>query len=108
MIDMHSHPERMMFGENRAQLRRDALWQKNRDPRADAEELNVRDRAQSRKQLVDLIIGENQCVAPAQQDIPHFSVSLQIAKAFLEIRVQFLFSRSAHHPAAGAIPTVTG
>src|SRR6476659_1581573 len=65
MIYMHAHPERMMFRQHCAQLRRDALRQENRDPRADAEEFYVLDRAQPREQLVELIVAEDESVATA-------------------------------------------
>src|SRR5438552_9420257 len=47
MIHMHTHPKRMIFRQYRAQLRCDALRQANRNARANAEKLNVRNRPQS-------------------------------------------------------------
>ncbi len=46
MIDVHAHPKRMMFCEHRAKFRRDPLRQENRNARADAEKLDVRNGAQ--------------------------------------------------------------
>ena len=41
MIDVHAHPERMIFLQHRAELGRDPLRQENRNARADAEKLDV-------------------------------------------------------------------
>ena len=108
MIDVHTQPERMIFREDCAKLGRDALRKKDRDARADAQELDVFDRAQPRKQLVDLIVAEDQRVAAAQKHIPHFGVLFEIAECFLEIRVKFLFADAADDAGARAISTVTG
>ena len=58
MIDVHAHPERMIFLQHRAELRRDALRQENRDARADAQKLDVRDRAQAAQNFLELIVAE--------------------------------------------------
>src|SRR6266545_4483439 len=106
MIDMHTHPERMMFRQHRAKLRRDPLRQENRHPRADAEELNVRDRSQPRKQLVDPFIAENKSVSTAQKHVAHFGVRFEIAECFLEICVQFLFADAAYHATPRTVAAV--
>ena len=95
MIHVHAHPERMMFLQHRAKLRRDSLRQENRNARADAKKLDVRNRAQAAKQLVELIVAENKCVAAAQEDVAHFGVLFEITERFLEIGVQFLFAHAA-------------
>ncbi len=104
---MHTHPQRMIFGEHRAQLRRDALRQKNRNPRADAKKLDVLNRPQSRKQLVDLVVAENESIPTTQEYVAHFCVCFEISERFLEICVQFLFANSADHTAPGAVTAVT-
>src|SRR5439155_23300311 len=96
-----------MFGEDRAQLRRDPLRQKNWNARADPEKFNVLDRAQPRQQLVDLIVAENQRVAAAQQNVAHFGMLFEITERFLEIGVQFLFTNPADDAAASAISAVS-
>src|SRR5260370_9270499 len=106
MIDVHAHPERMMFGQDRAELGRDPLRQENWDARTDANKFNMRDRTQPRKQLVDLVIAENQRVAAAQQNIAHFGVLFEITESLFEIGVQFLFADSADNTATGAIATI--
>ena len=41
MIDMHAHPEWVVFRQHRAQLRSNTLRQKNWDPCADPQKLDV-------------------------------------------------------------------
>src|SRR4030095_10283589 len=108
MIHMHTHPEGMIFRENRPQLRCDALRQENRDARTDSKELNVRNRPQPRKQFVELIVAENESIATAQEDIAHLGMRFEITKRFLEICVEFLFAHTADNAAASAITAITG
>src|SRR6266480_6590321 len=99
MIYMHTDPEWMMFGEHRAQLRCDALRQENRDPGADANKLDVLNRPQSRKQLVDLVVAENESITTAQEHVAHLSVLFEITECLFEICVQLLFADAADHAA---------
>ena len=87
MIHVDAHPERMMFGQNRAQLGRNPLREENRNARSNSKKLDVFDRAQPRQQLVDLIVGKNQRIAAAQKNVANFSVLFEITKRFLEICV---------------------
>src|SRR5205823_4580842 len=41
MIHVHAHPKRMMLGENRAKLGRDALRQENWNTSSDSQKLDV-------------------------------------------------------------------
>src|SRR5438105_5308908 len=107
MIDMHADPKRMIFGKHRAKLGRDSLWQENRDARADAEKLDMRDRAQAAQNFLELIFAENERIAAAQKHVAHFGVLFEVAERFLEIGVQFLFANTADDAAARAISTIT-
>src|SRR6266571_5007678 len=106
MINVHAHPERMMFRENRAKLGRDPLRQENRNAGADAQKFDVLDRAQPRRQLVDLIIAENQRVAATQEHVAHFGVLFEITERFFEIGMQLLFADSADDTTTGAIAAI--
>lgn len=106
VIDVHAHPEGMIFLQHRAQLGRDALRQENRDPRADAEKLDVRDGAQAFQNSFEFVVAENQGVAAGEEDIPDLGVLFKITERLLEIGVQFLFAHAADDAASGAIPAV--
>ena len=98
----------MIFRKLCAQFRGDALRQENRNTRPDPEKLDVLYRSQPRKQFLDLIVGEDERVATAQQHITHFSVLFEIMECFFKIGVQFLFTDPAHDAAPRAIPAVAG
>ena len=99
MIHVHAHPERMIFLQHRAELRRDSLRQENRDARADAEKLDVRNRAQPAEDFLQLVIAEEQRVAAGEKHVAHFGVFFEILEGCLELRVQFLFADAAHDAA---------
>ena len=97
----------MILRQHRAKLRRDSLWQENRDARADAEKLDMRDRAQAAQNFLKLIVAENERIAAAQEHVAHFGVLFEVAERFLEIGVQFLFANTADDATARAISTIT-
>src|SRR5439155_2125680 len=107
MIDMHADPKRMIFRKDRAKLRRNSLWQENWDARADAEKLDMRDRAQTAQNFLELIVAENERIAAAQKHVAHFGVLFEVAERFLEIGVQFLCPNTADDATARAISTIT-
>src|SRR5437870_10157799 len=103
MIDMHAHPKRMVFGQNRAQLGRDSLRQENRNAGADPEKLDVLDRAQPGQQLVDLVVAENERVTAAKKNVAHFGVLFEVTERFFKIGMQFLFADAADDASPRAI-----
>ena len=104
---MHAHPEWMIFLQHRAELGRNPLRQKNRNARADAQKLDVRNRAQPAQDFLELVVAENERVAAGKKHVAHFGVLFEIAKRFLEIGVQFLFAHATDDAAAGAISAIT-
>src|SRR5205814_2565698 len=107
MIDMNAHPERMVFLKHGAKLRRDALRQENRNARADAEKLDVRNGAEPAQDALEFFIAENKGIAAGEKHVAHFGVLFEITKRFLEIGVEFLFAHAAHHATPGAVTAVT-
>src|ERR1700742_4914543 len=85
MIDVNAHTKRMILLEHRAKLRRDALGEKDRNPRADAEKFDVRNRAQSAQHLLELGIAEEKRVATGQKDVAHFSMFLEIFEGVFKL-----------------------
>src|SRR5205085_1346542 len=69
MIHVHAHPQWMVLLQHLAKRGRDALRQENRNARADAEKLDVRNRAQTAQDFLELIVAEEQSVAAAQEHI---------------------------------------
>ena len=93
MIDVHAHPERMILRQHCAKLWRDSLRQENRNPRSDAKEFDMRDRAQTAEQILQFAVTEQERITTREQHVAHFGVLLEIAEGFFKISVQFLFAR---------------
>ena len=107
MIDVHAHPERMIFRQHRAQLRRDSLRQENRHPCADPQKFDVLDRAQPRKSFSSLSSLKIRASPPLKSTSRTSVCCFKITERLLEIRVQFLFANSANHSTPRAIAAVT-
>ena len=108
MVHMDTHPERMMFFQDRAELRGDALREKDRDAGADTNELDVRDGTQAPKQSVELFIGEEERIAAGEEDIAHLRVPLEVGNRLVKVGLELLLPSTAHHARAGAVATVGG
>ena len=106
MIDVHAHPKRMVFRQHRAQLGRDPLRKENRDAGADADEFDVRDRAETFEDAFQFVVAEKQRVAAGKKNVTDFSVLFEIVEDLLKIGVQFLFADPADDPAPRAITAV--
>src|SRR6266567_9300015 len=103
MIRMNADEQRVIFLQSRAQLRRDALREKNRDVRAEAQELHVRDAAQLREQVFELLVAEQERVAAAEQHVAHFGMLADIADLLREVGMKIVARRVADEPRARAI-----
>ena len=91
----------MKFFQHRAQFRRDALRQKNRDARADAQKFDVRNRAQPAQQIFQLVVAQQQRVAAAQQHVADFGMLRRCSRSACRIRDENR-SRWRCSPAASA------
>ena len=63
VVNMHTHPQRMILAQHGAELRRDALWKENRNPGSDSEELEMRDGTQALKNRLQARVREQKGVA---------------------------------------------
>jgi hypothetical protein len=59
VVGVDRNEERVVFFQHRAEFRSDALGQENRDARADADELDVRDGPQPGENPVEPVIGKS-------------------------------------------------
>ena len=106
MLDVYTHPKGMIFLEHLAELRRDALRQKDRHSRADSDELNVRNRPDTTQQFLKLVVRKKQSIATGEEHVAHLGVLLEVCEGLVEIRVQLLFAGAAHHSASSAITAI--
>ncbi len=108
MIGVDADEKRVVLLQHAAQLWGDPLWKENGHAGADAEELDVRDLAQSGEDGVELGVRKKQGIPAGEQDIAHFRVLFEVAEGGLELGVQFLFADAADDSAAGAVAAVGG
>src|SRR5213076_1251045 len=79
---------------------------KNRNARADAEKLDVRNRTQTAEDFLEFVVAEKQGVAAAQEDVTDLGVLFEITKCCFELGVQLLLARATDHAASCAITAV--
>ena len=108
MVDVDVDPERMVFPDHLAELVVDALRQEHRHAAADADDLDVRDRAQVAQQLVQHLGRHGQRIAAAQQHV----ADLRRAGDVVDLRLVFLAAEVgrgvADDAAASAIAAIAG
>src|SRR5258706_14428151 len=104
---MDADEQRMILPKHRAELGRDSLRQKNRNPRADAEELDVRNGAQLAQQVFELVIAEQQRVAAAQQHVADGGVAADVINLLVELRMEIIAGGIADESRPRAIPAIS-
>src|SRR5882762_6380408 len=108
MVGVDAHPDRAVFLEDIAQRGRDALRQENRNARAEADELDVLDRTQARKQMFEFIVGEEEGIAAGEEHVPNFGMRLDVAQALFVLRVKIIILSVGNQTAARAVATIGG
>ena len=106
MIRVDADKQRVKFLQQRAEFRRDALREKNRDPRANPDKLQVRNRAQPGEEIRQLFVAEQQRIAAAQQDVAHFGMFRDVGELFVELRMEVVAGGVADEPGTRAIPAI--
>ena len=106
MVRVDAHEERMKFFQHRAQFRRDALRQKNRDARADPQKFHMRNRAQAAQQMFQFFVAQQQRVAAAQEHVADFRVRGDVGDLLVEFGMKIVAGRVADQPRARAITAI--
>ena len=106
MIEVNAHPNRTVFFENLAELRRDPLRQKHGDARADPDKLHMFDRAQPRQKVLELLVREQQGITAREQYVAHLGVGLNVTQALLIFGMKVVVLRVGHQTAPRAIAAV--
>ena len=97
-----------MLLEHLAQLGRDALGKEHGDARADADELHMRDGAETAQQVVELAVAEQERVAAGEQHVADFGMGLDVTQALLVFGMEIVVLRVRNQPAPGAIAAIGG
>ena len=105
---MHADEERMIFLQHLAELRRDALGQKDRHARSDAEKFDMGDAAETLEDFLELRVREEQGIASGKENVAHFVVFFEVAEGGFEVRLQLLLTDPADDAAAGAVAAIRG
>ena len=96
VVGVDGNEKRVVLFQHRAEFRRDALGQENRDARADADELDVRDGPQAGEDLVEPIIREEQGIAAGKQDVADFRVFFEIFERHFPLGFQMLLAHAGN------------
>jgi hypothetical protein len=104
MVEVHVHPHRVVLRQHVAQLVVDALRQRDGHARSDADDLEVRDRAQLREDRLELRRGVVQRVAARHDHVAHLRRSRDVVDHAVDLDV----GRRAlvHRPLARAVAAV--
>ena len=78
MDEVQAHPDRMVPPQHAAQLARDPLRQHGRHLRADADELDVRNRPQLAENPLELVVAQRQRIAAGDQHVANLRRAAQI------------------------------
>ncbi len=108
VVRVDGDEERVMLFQHRAELGRDPLRQENRDARADADELDVRDGPQTGEDLVELVVREEQGIAAGKQDVADLGVLFEIFESRLPLGFQMLLADTGNDSRARAVAAVGG
>ena len=105
---MHTDEERMEFLQHVTKLRRDALRKENGDARTDADELDVLDGAQFTEKVSQLIVGKEQRIASAEEDVADGRGAPDVIELAIEFGMEIVAGSVADEPRAGAIAAIGG
>jgi hypothetical protein len=87
MVEVDVDPQRMIFREHRAQLVVDALRQRHRHAAPDADDLEVRDRAQLREDLLQLRVRVIERIAARHDDVANLGSPRDVVDHAVELDV---------------------
>ena len=82
--EVQAHPERVVLAQHARELGRDALRQNGRDLCAEADDLNVRDGAEVRKDEFDPVVAQGQRVAAGDQHVADLRLAPDVVEDHLE------------------------
>ncbi len=108
VVEVGVQPDRMVLFQHGAQRGRDALRQHHRQPAPDADDLDVRDRAERAEQPVEVVVGEDERVAAGEQHVADGGRAGDVGDAGAEVVLAHHEVGIAHHALAQAVAAVDG
>jgi len=108
MVDVDVQPDRVVFREHLAQLFVDPLGEEDRDPRADPDDLHVRDLAQAAQHGLEKLRRQRQAVAAGDQDVADLGRPADVVELGLVLLPVEVLAGVADDPRSRAVPAVAG
>ena len=108
MVDVDVQPDRVVFREHLAQLFVDPLGEEDRDPRADPDDLHVRDVAQPAQHGLEKLRRQRQAVAAGDQDVADLGRPADVVELGLVLLPVEVLAGVADDPRSRAVPAVAG
>ena len=106
VVEVEVDPQRVVLLEHRAQLVVDPLGQEDRHPRADPDDLDVRDLAQPAEDRLEQLRRQGQAVAARDEDVPDLRGPAQVLELRLVLLAVEVLGGVADDPRPGAVAAV--
>ena len=106
VVEVRVQVQRVVLVQHVAELGGDALRADHRHARADAHDLDVRDRGDLLQQPLEALVGERQRVAAAEEDVADLGVAADVGEGVLVVLVGHRAFVLADDAAPGAVPAV--
>src|SRR5260370_39229627 len=103
---MDADEQGVMLSEHLAQLRGNALRQKNGNPRPNTQEFNMWYSPEPRQKLIQFFVTEEQRIASAEEHVANSWMAPDIINLPLEFRVKIISAGIADQTGASAIAAV--
>ena len=108
VVDVNAHPHRAVFFEDFGEGGGDALGEKDGDTGTDTNEFDVGDGAEFAEEVVEFVVGEQEGVAAAEEDVADFGVLADVLEARFKFGVEVVILGVGDEAAAGAVAAVGG
>jgi len=108
VVDVDVEPDRVVLREHLAQLVVDPLGEEDRDPRADPDDLHVRDLAEAAQHGLQELRRQRQAVAAGDQHVPDLGRPPDVVQLRLVLLPVEVLARVADDPAPRAVAAVAG
>src|SRR4051812_1939718 len=108
MVEVNIHPKWMKLPQHIDKVSSNALWQKDRHPAPDTDNLQMRDSTQPAQEIFQNSLWDGQWVATGKKHITNLGILRNVLNLAIKVAPAKLYRRIAHNSAARAIATIAG
>ena len=108
VVEVGVEPDGMVLLQHLAQLGGDALGADHGGAAAETDDLDMRDGAEALDDVLELLVGDHEAVAAAEQHVAHLRCALDVGDALLDALAGALVVLLAGETATGAVAAVHG